>query len=372
MIIGIDGNEANVEKQVGVSVYTNNLLSYFSKWANVKIQFVIYLRETPKNHLPKSTEYFRYQVIPFQRLWSQIFLPIYLYTHKRPSVFFSPAHYAPRWCPIPTVVTIHDLAYFLYPEEFLKKDLYQLREWTRYSVDQSTHLIAVSKTTKKDLIRYYNIQENKISIVYNGFEKQIKEDNATIDKHILNKWNIRQNEYILFVSTIQPRKNLINLLKAYSELKKQSVSYNLVIVGKKGWLYKQIFEDVKTLNLEEHVIFTDYVSDDELVELYKHALCLVFPSLYEGFGIPILEAMSWRCPVITSFASSLPEVGGDACLYIDPENPQDISEKISHLIDNNSLRNKLIEKGLERTKNFSWEKCAQETLEVLQQFASIT
>ena len=136
-------------------------------------------------------------------------------------------------------------------------------------------------------------------------------------------------------------------------------------MGKKGWLYKDIFEKVKLMNLGEKVIFTDHVEDVELIWYYKNAFCLVFPSLYEGFGIPVLEAMSYDCPVIASYSSSLPEIGGDASLYFDPKNPDDLLEKLRTLQDNNELRKELISKGQQRIIDFSWEKCWKETLEVI-------
>jgi len=198
MVIGIDGNEANVEQQVGVSVYTTNLLRRFQLQATATLQFRVYLRHKPNSFLPKETEYFQYRVISGPALWSQVFLPLHLNTHREIDVFFSPAHYAPRFCPVPFVVTIHDLSYFYYPQEFLKKDLYKLKNWTLYSITQAQKVIAVSKTTKKDIMNLYHEPEEKIEVVYNGFEKHVQHAETTNN-------SLPTTNYFLYVGTLQPR-----------------------------------------------------------------------------------------------------------------------------------------------------------------------
>lgn len=218
MTIGVDGNEANVSQRVGVSVYTANILEHFQRHAGPNMRFLVFLKQKPLPNLPEETEFFRYHIIPSALpLWSQTILPLKLHQMKlfRSSldIFFSPAHYIPRFCPFPTVVTIHDLSYFYYPSEFLKKDLIQLTQWTQYSVKRSKKIIAVSKTTQKDLYKWYGIPENKVAIVYNGFEKN-KAKEAAIDI------SQRNQKYILFVGTIQPRKNLNTLIGAFHTIPK--------------------------------------------------------------------------------------------------------------------------------------------------------
>ena len=356
--IGIDGNEANVSEKVGVSVYTFNILKYFSKIASKEIQFVVFLKNQTQSNLPKENKYFKYKVIKGSFLWSQIYLPIYLSTHREIDVYFSPAHYLPSFCPVPQVVTIHDLAYQYFPNDFTKKDLWQLKNWTRLSVKKANKIIAVSKTTKKDILKIYNVDEAKVTVIYNGYEKQfskLKNENL----------KLKNEKYILFVGTIQPRKNLDILIDAFNKFIQTNNDFKLFIVGKKGWLYEDIFKKVKTLKLEDKVIFTDHVADEELVWYYQNAFCFVLPSLYEGFGIPILEAMSNNCPTIISMNSSLPEVGGEASLYFDPKNSDDLLKKIETLQKNKELRKELITKGKKRIKEFSWDKCGKETLEVI-------
>lgn len=364
MLIAIDGNEANVEKKVGVSVYVLNLLKYFSNWANKNLQFIIYLKNKPLSDLPKENQFFKYQIVKGKFLWSQFFLPLKLVFNKNIDVFFSPAHYSPRFLKIPLVVTIHDLSYLYYPHDFLKKDLYKLKNWTKNSLERAKKIIAVSKTTKKDIINHYHIPEYKIEVIYNGYEKKISPLTSK-DKEKTKKWGLIPRKYLLYVGTIQPRKNLSLLIESFSVFSKKFPDFKLAIVGKKGWLYNTIFNQVKNLNLEKKIIFTEYINDQTLAVFYKNAFCFVFPSLYEGFGLPVLESMSFNCPVISSFSSSLPEIGSDACLYFDPKNTNDLVEKLLLLKENYNLRKELIDKGKKRIKEFSWEKCAKETLEVL-------
>jgi len=370
MKIAIDGNEANVKERVGVSVYTFQLLLYFKKISSKDTEFIIFLKNKPLKSLPFENEYFKYEVVPGSILWSQTSLPFRLYQSKflkqKIDVFFSPAHYSPRLSPFNTIVTIHDLSYYYYPNEFLKKDLYKLKNWTKYSVNNAKNIIAVSKTTKKDIIKFYNIQENKISVIYNGYEKKIKHNINNKKELLKSRFNIN-NPYIMHVGTLQPRKNIILLIKAFSEFKKRYEEYRLVLVGKKGWMFKDIFKQVKDMGLQNDIVFTGYISNRELQMLYQNAFCFVLPSFYEGFGIPILEAMSNNCPVISSFSSSLCEIGGNACLYFNPNDKNELVEKLNIMVKKPETRKVLINKGKERVKMFSWEKCSKETLELLKQ-----
>ncbi len=365
MIIGVDGNEANVLMKVGVSVYTVNLLSYFRKHADKKTQFKIFLKNKPTEDLPLPNNYFNYEVVPGALFWSQIFLPLRLYLKKGIDVFFSPAHYAPRFCPVPTVVTIHDLSYIYFPGDFLKKDLYQLRNWTHYSIHNAKKIIAVSKTTKKDIVQLYRVPEEKVKVIYNGYEKRfekLKIENYKLIKNL----KLKIKNYILFVGTLQPRKNITVLIQSFAKFKELYPEFKLIVAGKKGWLFESIFDLVSELGLNTDIYFTDYITDQQLAFLYKNAFCFVLPSLYEGFGIPLLEAMSFGCPVVSSFTASLPEIGGDACLYFDPKSVEDLVEKLENIKKDSRLRTGLIQKGKKRVKEFSWKKCGAQTLSVIQ------
>ena len=378
MIIGIDGNEANVEKRVGIGEYSFQMLTHLKEFQISNFKFQIYLKNKPVSDLPKESENWKYRVIKPTPLWTQWRLPIDLYLHKtRPDVFFSPSHYAPRFSPIPTVISIMDTSYLYFPEMFNKSDLLQLRNWTAYSVKNATKVLTISKSSKNDIIKSYNVPFDKIIVTQPGIKQHLSlMPQIYAMNQLKTKYGISDN-YILFVGTLQPRKNIERLIEAFSKIKKHpsaSLStseskikdLDLVIVGKKGWLYEDILEAPKKMEIADSVKFLENVNDEELSNFYKHAKCFVLPSLYEGFGLPVLEAMKHNCPVITSNVSSLPEAGGDACLYVDPEDANDIADKILKLITNEKLRLELIEKGKKQVMKFSWEKTARETLKVLE------
>lgn len=369
MIIGIDGNEANVERRVGISEYAFELLSKFKEMQNA--EFWIYLKDAPLSHMPKESKNWKYIIIKPRKFWTQVGLPLYLFTHNpKPDVFFTPSHYAPRFSPVPTVIAIMDVAYLKFPELFASKDLYQLKEWTKYSAHNAKKIFTISESSKSDIIKEYQALPEDVIVTYPGIKGKLM-DNAELTMENLEKKFHISKHYILFVGTIQPRKNIARLIEAFATVlqntKKKDV--DLVIVGKKGWQYEDILEAPEKFHVSDHVKFLDFVSDEDLPSLYANALCYVLPSLYEGFGLPVLEAMKFDCPVITSNVSSMPEAGGDAALYVDPTDVSDIAQKIVSLIDNEKLRKELIEKGQKQIKKFSWEKTAKETLAVLEKIA---
>lgn len=381
MLIGIDGNEANVEKRVGVGEYAFELLTQFNKFRIQNLEFRIYLKEKPREDLPNEREGWEYRIVRPSRLWTQIGLPLALfkdcpYRGRQINVFWTPTHYAPRFCPCPRVISVMDLSYIHYPQMFKKSDLYQLKNWTSYSVKKASKILTISKASKDDIIKVYGVSSDKVVVTYPGI-KQISNLNSAIQNQISNMDKIREKygierHYILFVGTLQPRKNIERLIEAFSkisnlthQLADQISNLQLVIVGKKGWLYESILQAPKKFGVEDSVKFLDFVVDEDLPLLYQNALCFVLPSLYEGFGLPVLEAMSYGCPVITSNVSSLPEAGGEAAIYVDPEDVDDIAAKIKLLLTEENLRKELIEKGFKQAKKFSWEKTAKETLKVL-------
>lgn len=369
MIIGIDGNEANVEKRVGIGEYAFQLLTQFSNSKNKSSKFVVYLKDAPGKDLPKEKEGWKYRVLKPGKLWTQWRLPLDLFFGStRPDVFFTPTHYAPRFSPVPTVVSVMDLSYLFFPELFKASDLMQLRSWTNYSVKNAKRVLTISNSSKDDIIKEYKLPEEKVVVTHLGIKDAVSfEPNIYSMNKLQAKYDLSDN-FILFVGTLQPRKNIARLIEAFSRIKDDK-DLDLVIVGRKGWLYEEILAAPREFGVEERVKFLENVEDEELPYFYKNALMFVLPSLYEGFGLPVLEAMRAGCPVITSNVSSLPEAGGDACLYVDPENVDDITEKMKELIKDDKLRKKLVEKGHEQVKKFNWEKTAKETLAVLEEVA---
>lgn len=376
MIIGIDGNEANISKKVGISEYVFELLKQFSENREQKTgnKFEIYLKQEPEKNFPSQSKTWQYKVFGPSRLWTQIALPAHLFLERqKPDVFFSPAHYAPRFSPVPTVVSIMDLAFFHFPELFTKKDLNQLKSWTGYSVKKAKKIITISQASKDDIIKLYGVEPEKIAVIYPGIK-----NNVSLTPHIYpmnelkTKYDISDN-FLLFVGTLQPRKNITRIIEAFSKIIKQKKENDedlqLVIIGRKGWHYDEILAAPEKYGVKDQVKFLDFVPDEDLALFYRHAKAFVWPSLYEGFGLPVLEAMKFGCPVITSKVSSLPEAGGDAALYVDPENTEEIKTAIEKVLTDKKLRDEMTEKGKKQVAKFSWKKAATETLQVLEDVA---
>lgn len=365
-IIGIDGNEANVQKRVGIGEYAYQILSQFSKLKSPT--FIVYLKNKPLPDMPKESTNWKYRVIGPKKLWTQFALPWDLFTYRlRPNVFFTPSHYAPRFSPVPTAISIMDLSYIKFPELFKKSDLYQLRNWTKYSVSKATKIFTISLASKNDIIKEYKLSKNKVVVTYPGLKSMSNIKNQTSNMvQGRSDHQSASSSYILFVGTLQPRKNIVRLVEAFSKINPKYPDLLLLIVGKKGWLFEEILSSAKKYGANG-VMFVDFVEDSKLPSLYKNAQCFVLPSLYEGFGLPVLEAMKNGCPVILSNVSSLPEAGGDAALYFDPLNVEDIAQTIDKVLSNPKLRSEMIKKGYEQVKKFSWEKTAKETLKVLEE-----
>ena len=373
MLIGIDGNEANVINRVGSNVYAFELLwNIFNiqRKSEKKIRFKIYLKKAPLGDLPKKGDWWQYKILKPSALFTQLRLPLQLYLEKKkPDVFFTPGHYAPRVSPVPTVISIMDLAFLRFPGQFRRKDLYQLINWTKYSVNNASHIFTISEFSKKEIIYFYNYPKEKITVTYPGTNNskiQIPKSKTKI-----KNLKLKIKNYFLYIGTLQPRKNLITLIEAFKKINSSQNSelskLKLVIVGKKGWMYEEIFGKVKQLGLEDKVIFTGFVPEEEKTALLKNAIAYVLPSLYEGFGIPVIEAMQAGCPVVISRNSSLPEVGGEAAEYIqNPQKADSIQKSMQKMVKlAPEERNKLIKKGYSQAQKFSWEKCAEKTLEIL-------
>lgn len=280
----------------------------------------------------------------------------------RPDIYFSPTSFivpsiAPKWLKV--VIVVHDLVAFLFPKNHAKKAVFIERLTLRKALKKSTHVFVVSENTQNDLIEHFDFPKAQITEVPCAPHSiYLEEIDPKLSRDVLKKYNL-PDKFILGVGTIEPRKNYTNLIKAFIVVKRKYPDLKLVIVGKKGWKFNEIDQLVKQHKLEQEVIFTGYVNDQDLHHIYHSAEVFVFPSIYEGFGIPPLEAMASGCPVIASNSSSLPEVIGDAGLLIDPKSSPKIADAIVSILETPQLRSTLIEKGFFRSRKFNWEKSAE-------------
>ncbi len=393
--IAIDGNEANVFNRVGSNVYAFEILKELEQITRnqKKISWTILLSDSPIHELPKERQGWQYKVIRPQPLWTQIALPIHLYRNQNTyDVYFSPGHYASRISVVPSVVSIMDVAYLRFPLQFRKRDLLQLKNWTAYSIKQAKKIIAISQATKQDIVKYYKKPESDIVVAYPAIRDNRKKPSKSVKNAFFRKRNIDKN-FILFLGTLQPRKNLLRLIESFESVVRSIESQNvstpkkgiggkrkkqksinnlqLVIAGKIGWLADDILKRVESSPFQERIILTNFVTDTQKHLLYERASALMLVGLYEGFGIPPLEAMLHGVVPIVSNNSSLPEVVGDAGIFVDPENSQSITNGIKKaLLLSAKEKGKLKKEMRKQLKKFSWKKTAQTILDTLLQVAT--
>ncbi len=360
MNIALVGYEANIKNRVGSNQYAFELIKAIYQ-IDKKNHYTVFLPSKPLPDLPKQRKNWQYRVIGPRKLWNVFGLPRALYQQK-PEVVFNPGHYCPLASPAPLVVSIMDLGYIRFPQQFTKPIYWKLRFWTGLSLKRARHIFSISKSTRNDIIKYYQIKSNKITVTYPGYDKEkfnieIKGEKV---KKAKKQYRIR-GDYLLFLSTLKPNKNIEGLLAAFKNLAAKDLK--LVIAGRKGWLFKSIYDEVKKLGLESRVIFTGFVGENNVPALMKGAKVFVMPSFWEGFGIPVLDAMACGTPVVVSNAGSLPEIVGRAGVVVDPYQPKKITEGIEEAIKE---RGEYARKGLKQAQKFSWQECAQKTIEVLE------
>lgn len=356
MVIGIEAERANNPAKTGVEYYAKQLILHLAE-IDRKNQYILYLRTQPEDWFLKLPQNFSIKVMPFPLFWTQLRLSWELFFHPVDALFI-PASALPLIHPKNSVVTIHDLAWKFYPETFTGF-MRNFLEWsTGFAARRAKKNIAVSQSTKNDLIKFYAIAASKVVVVHHGYE-QVEESNTTSDEALES---VLPSKFIMFLSTLQPRKNLDGLIDAFVELKKEypELPHKLVVVGRPGWKFESILQKME--NNKDVVV---WLRKGDRFKALRRADALVLPSFYEGFGMTILEAFACGVPVATSNVSSMPEVAGEAAVYFDPKNIGDIKNALKAILFDKSLSDRLKEKGTERLKQFSWTKCANETLRVL-------
>jgi len=297
--------------------------------------------------------------------WEQVVQPFAL-RKEGVDLLHALAFVTPLLSPCPAVVTIYDLSFLLYPESFKRFKRFYLDLFTRLSARRARRIIAISESTKRDVVRLLGVSPEKVEVVYCGIDEAFRplaEDQVAAFR---SKRGLPER-FVLFVGTIEPRKNVTRLIEAFATLRPCDLAnLKLVIGGAKGWFYQDVFARLEELGLEGQAIFAGYIPVSELPLWYNAAELFVYPSLYEGFGLPPLEAMACGTPVVTANTSSLPEVVGKAGLTVDPLDIEGLAEAMRRVLDDEALRQEMRERGLQRARDFSWTKTAQETVQVYQ------
>ncbi len=363
MRIGIDARPLSYPL-TGIGTYLKHLLDVLQKTDKDNHYYLISNTLIPcriRNHRWCKIEGSIKNKI-FSTIWMQTFAPILVKRHKI-DLFFSPRHHLPLMLPkkIKSIVTIHDLIHIRYPETMDKFRLIAERALMRPSLRKADKIIAVSRTTADDIRDCYDVEPDKIHIIHHGVPDLIQG---------VSKNDRDPTKYFLFIGTLEPRKNLDRIITAFQHISDLYPEIHLVVVGEIGERGPNYGFSKKVNTIENKIHFHGYVAADQLADIYKNALCLLYPSLYEGFGLPILEAMSMGTPVITSKESSMPEVAGEAALLVDPKNIDSISNAMNLIISNSERRNELIQKGYMRIKQFTWKRCAYMTRKVMMEAVS--
>ncbi|MFZ5364595.1 MAG: glycosyltransferase family 4 protein [Patescibacteria group bacterium] len=392
MRIGIDASRANKPIKTGTEWYSYHLIQWFKKIDN-KNHYFLYTNAPLKSGLENCPPNFEEKILrwPPGRLWTQFRLSWEMLVTRcalrcdsgwARSVYkilqdagrgkgktidrlFVSAHVIPLIHPKNTIVTIHDIGFERFPEIYPWYDIVYHQWAIRFAKRAASKIITISEFSKKELIDVFKIKPEKIHVVYNGYddEKYRPHELAEIDS-VKSKYNLK-NPYLIFVGRLEEKKNTPFLVECFAQFKKKFPEYKLVLVGRRGHGFDRVENNIGRFGLENEVIFPGWVDSDDLSKLLAGAKALIFPSLYEGFGIPVIEAMACGVPVVCSNTTSLPEVVGKGAILVDPKSKDQMVEAMGKIVSDEILRRDLIEKGLENAKRFSWEKCARESLEVI-------
>lgn len=360
MRIALDASRTTVARVTGTERYALELIRALIR-QNTQHDITLYFRDPPADGLFPLSDKTEERIMPFPRAWTHLRFAAALW-QSRPDLTFVPAHTLPFFFPGRSMVTVHDLGFKHFPDSHTANSRRYLDITTRHSANRAKVVLADSRATADDLMRFYDIPVNKIHVVYPGVEAPQKGDvNAIRAKYHLPE------RYFLFIGTLQPRKNIARIVQAYAKYRSGTDDpAGLVLAGGKGWLF-----DEQWVAGVEGVQLTGYFDEADKGALYRGAIGLVFSTLYEGFGFPVIEAMYADIPVIASNTSSLPELVGDAGLLVDPLNIGDIASAMHKLDTNPLLRTALVTKGAHQRGKFTWEAAAEQVMYLLDTLLSV-
>lgn len=323
------------------------------------------LRSTPSLSLPLSQLAWRLSVLASQ-VARRSYTPLQHYLHGCPTTLYhATEHLLPR-LDSPTVLTVHDLIFERYPQHHTQRNRLFLHVGMPLFVQAATAIIAVSRHTRHDLVDLYGADPAKIHVVYEGVDTRFQPASAFEVARVAKLYS-PDRPYLLMVGTLEPRKNHAAALRALTRLKAWGWPHRLLLVGSQGWLFAPIRRQIEASGLSNDVAFAGYIPDDDLPPLYTGAAAVLVPSLYEGFGFPVLEAQACGAPVVCSNASSLPEVAGNAALHVEPEEDEALAHAVHLLLSQPAAARALGEEGRRQASRFRWDTCARETVEVYKQ-----
>jgi glycosyltransferase involved in cell wall biosynthesis len=377
MRIGIDAHAIGAQ-QGGNETYITNLIKSLAEIDGDNL-YTIYLADAGAAAQWRESFTSRYKNFSLRLLpppTPLVRVPVYLTYElfRRPVDVLHVQYTAPPFCRVPVVVTIHDLAFERMPETFTRRGSFQLKLTVRRTAKKAARVATVSEYSRQDLLDIYKLPPEKVVVTYNGVESSFTPRPSVPNEaeEVRRRFGVSR-DFLLAVGSLQPRKNLVRLVRAYARLRseRQDFKDQLVIVGRKLWLASEIFDEVKRHRWADDVILTGYVADEDLPALYRAARAFVYPSLFEGFGLPPLEAMACGTPVVTSDVSSLPEITGDAALLIDPNDEGALANALIEVVNNDRLRAELREKGIAQAEKFTWRDAAEKTLRLYREAYAI-
>jgi len=347
-------------RETGNETYTLNLLHALSDLPNVICGAAI----LPGRKLPSHL--FKVEPVPLKSSgnWNRLLNTLPAACRNWQADVLHVTYVGPFFVACPTVVSVHDVSFKHYPKFFSPRDRLLFATLLPLTLRRARAVVAISNHAKKEIVDVFPYLKEKIYVTFLAADPMFQPlQSVELLRNVRLRYGIR-SEYILAVGNLQPRKNLLRLIRAFAFVHRHINDIQLIVVGKAHWQSSAVYSAVKNFGLENHVVFTGYVPNDDLIVLYSFAKVYVYPSLYEGFGLPILEAMACGVPVVSSNTSSMPEVAGDAALLVDPHQEDQIAKAILKILDNTDLATSLSDKGLRRARFFSWRKTAQETVDI--------
>lgn len=365
MILGIDGRLANEEKRAGVGAYCTELLRALSAQGG-DIRLRIYLDAPARHEFPVSADQAEFRILPRRRFWTYRVLARELRADP-PDVYLSPVMQLPFGCPCPAIATVHDLAVMTFGAHFTWRRRIPGRLQARHVVRSAAHLIADSQATQRDLRTYFHVPDTRISVAWAGCSAPFRQPPEAEAIRRVREKHALPERFVLYVGRLQPRKNIARLVEAFARLRarRPGLPHHLILAGGEGWLSHGIHRAVEASSAREYIRFTGFIPEEDLPPLMAAADVLALVSLWEGFGLPVVEAMACGTAVLTSTTSSLPEVAGDAAALVDPYDVDAISAALERLLTDDAYRHDLEARGPAQAAKFTWEATARTVLDAV-------